>query len=122
MSYNIDTFKVTTNNNLRIPVKSLFTHERKDWHPEQRFYEDRAEFEILETTLSGSIESDIFICDSIDCSGEGSGTAMRYILEPALKESTGELTVSCVWEGGDTINRLIVKDGNVRWEDGDYDG
>jgi hypothetical protein len=49
--------------------------------------------------------------------GEGSGTAMNWIIEPALTESTGELTASCIWEGGDSINQLILKNGVVSWRD-----
>ena len=45
--------------------------------------------------------------------GEGSGTFKHLILDEALKESTGELEAVLVWEGGDSITRFIVKDGEV---------
>jgi len=41
---------------------------------------------------------------------------MEWILEPALKDNTGRLEAVCVWEGGDTINKLIVDNGEVKWE------
>jgi len=53
----------------------------------------------------------------IECTGEGSGSFMDYILEPALKQSKGVLRASCVWEGGDSINKLLVEDGEVDWID-----
>jgi len=117
MSYNCDTFKVKKLENLRIPIASLYKHDRQDWHPTRENLGDgRVEFCNLETIMIGKVENDVFICEEIDCSGEGSGTVMDWILEPALKDSTGELIASCVWEGGDAINRLTVKDGVVSWE------
>ena len=118
MGYDINTFKVKKIENLKIPVASLFKHSRSDWHPDQQNNDDDSvTFSIIESEFSGVIVEDIFICQSIDCSGEGSGTVMDWILEPALKDSTGELVASCVWEGGDTINQLIVKNGSVEWKD-----
>ena len=118
MSYNCDTFKVKKLENLRIPVVSLYKHERQDYHPTREDLDDgKVLFHNLETTMIGKIEDDVFICEKIDCSGEGSGTVMAWILEPALKDSTGELVVSRVLEGGDSIDKLTVKDGVVSWED-----
>ena len=48
--------------------------------------------------------------------GEGSGTLLDWIIGPALKDSTGRLVATRVWEGGDTIDRLIVNDGEVGFE------
>jgi len=118
MSYNCDTFKVKKIENFRIPVASLYKHERTDWHPERVNHDDgTVTFKNCETTLDGRIKDDVFICESIDCSGEGSGVVMNWILEPAFKDSAGEFVASCVWEGGDAINRITVKDGNVSWKD-----
>ena len=118
MSYNCDTFKTKVIKDFKFPVQSLYKHARTDWHPERENNDDgTVTFYNLGTELSGKIEGDIFHCESIDCSGEGSGTVMKWILEPAFKDSTGDLTASCVWEGGDSINRIIVKDGVVKWED-----
>lgn len=119
MSYNIDTWKVKKLENLRVPIASFFTNPRTDWHPIKEYHEDGT------LTLSlgegceivGKVENKILIVSSIDFWGEGSGTNMSWILEPALKDSTGELVASCVWEGGDSINQLIVKGGNVEWKD-----
>ena len=63
------------------------------------------------------MDGDYFLCRSLDCCGEGSGYFINEVLEPALENSKGELIASCVWEGGDTINQIIVKDGNVEWVD-----
>lgn len=118
MSYDIDAFKVKKLNNLSFPVSSLFKHEREDWHFERKNNDDgTVVFEGMSTILNGKIKDDIFFVESIECYGEGSGTEMNWILEPALEDSTGELIASCVWEGGDSINKLIVKDGEIDWEE-----
>ena len=117
MSYNINTFILKKLENLKIPVASLYKHDRKDWHPDRQNNDDgTVTFFMLESKMSGIIEGNIFLCQSIKLQGEGSGTSIALILKPALEDSTGELIASCVWEDGDTINRLIVKDGNVVWE------
>jgi hypothetical protein len=58
----------------------------------------------------------VLIVDSIIASGEGSGTALSWIIEPALADSTGKLVAVRVWEGGDSIDRLTVVDGVVTTE------
>ena len=118
MSYNCNTFKTKKIENLKIPVASLYKSKRSDWHLDRINNDDGSvTFSSMEEiTLSGVIKNGVFICKSINCSGEGSGFIMNEILEPAYKDSEGELVASCVWEGGDSINRLIVKDGNVKWE------
>jgi len=118
MSYNCDRWITKKIKDFKIPIMSLFKHERDDWHPERIDNNDgTVTFEIIETELRGNIENGWLVVSSIDCSGEGSGIAMDWILEPAFQNSTGELVASCVWEGGDTINKLTVKDGKVSWVD-----
>ena len=48
---------------------------------------------------------------------DGSGTTMNWILEPAFKDSTGRFVATCIWEGGDSVNRLIVDKGSVIWKE-----
>jgi hypothetical protein len=118
MSYNCDTFKVKKLENLKIPVKSLYKAAREDWHPDRVENDDgTVTFWNCETTVKGSVKDGILTVQEIDCCGEGSGVVMNDILEPAFEDSTGELIASCVWEGGDCINHLIVKDGKVKWEE-----
>ncbi len=118
MSYNIDTFKLKILDELSFPVAALYANPREDWHPERKDQEDGVTvFTNLETVLHGRIEGDRYHVTYISCCGEGSGTIMNDMLEPALAESTGRLVASCVWEGGDCINRLNVNNGTVSWED-----
>lgn len=118
MSYNIDTFKVKELDCFIIPVASLYKCERSDWHQDRINNDDGSvTFTNCETKIHGTIQGDFLFVDKIDCHGEGSGTVMNLILEPAFADSTGRLVASCVWEGGDSINQLVVDKGEVRWKD-----
>ena len=78
---------------------------------------DRVVFTTMESKIVGTMQGGNLHVTDIQCSGEGSGTIMFHILAPALEKSTGELVAVCVWEGGDSIDRIIVKDGKVMRED-----
>ena len=119
MSYNINTFKIKKLENLEIPLSAFFEHDRSDWHPEKEYDED-GKLTLscgCEQEIIGTVENDVLKVESMDMYGEGSGTFIHWILEPALKKSKGIFEASCVWEGGDSINKLIVNDGEVKWED-----
>ena len=118
MSYNIDTFKVRELDGLIIPVASLYKCNRSDWHPDREDNDDgTVTFINCETEIHGTIQGDFLFVEKIDCHGEGSGTVMDWMLEPAFKDSTGRLVASCVWERGDSINQLVVDKGEVHWND-----
>lgn len=117
MSYNIDTFKVKKLENLIIPFDSFFKC-REDWHPERTNNDDGSvTLDSMESEIKGMLKDGLFEVTEIRCTGEGSGTTMNDIIEPALKDGKGTLIVSCVWEGGDCINKLTAIDGKVSWED-----
>ena len=118
MSYNCDTWKTKELVDLRIPVDSLFKHERADWHPTKKDADDGSvSFSIMDgSRIVGRIEGGLLWVSSIESCGEGSGTALHWIIEPALADSSGKLVAVRVWEGGDSIDCLIVSDGNVRSE------
>ena len=118
MAYNLDTFKVKKLENLQVPVASLLKHERQDWHPKQTVDGDKTTFEVMEGShMTGVVRDGVLHVEEFACRSEGSGVAMNWIFEPALKDSKGEFIASCVWEGGDTVNQLRVKDGAVEWVD-----
>jgi hypothetical protein len=121
MSYNIDTFKVKQLKDLVIPVSSLYEHQREDLYPTKMFSKENdswVRFQFMESCfIEGPVINDAIHVRSIDWCGEGSGNDMHDILEPALKNSTGVLIASCVWEGGDSINQLRVENDKVEWVD-----
>ncbi len=118
MSYKIDTWKLKKLVNLAIPLESFFKSSRTDWHPEKAYDENgMLTLEFMSGTITGNIVDGIVHIKDIKIYGEGSGNDLYETIEPALEDSTGELVASCVWEGGDSINQLIVKDGKVEWRD-----
>lgn len=117
MSYNINKWKTKELKNLEIPIDAFFKHPRTDWHPEQHIEDAATGRAVLECgceqKIHGFLADGKFKVTEFDMSGEGSGTFMEWILEPALKESIGFLEAVLIWEGGDTVERLTVKDGVV---------
>ena len=67
--------------------------------------------------ISGFVNDGALTCEKVNLYGEGSGWVMHDIFVPAFRESEGFFVASMVWEGGDTINRISVKDGVIEWED-----
>jgi len=120
MSYNIDTWKTKKLNDLFIPIEAFYRHSRNDWHPKRPQIIDAETNEAVmecgcEQSIKGHLSQDGQIqVTELQMAGEGSGTFYHWILEPALQESTGELEAVLIWEGGDLITRLTVKDGQVR--------
>jgi hypothetical protein len=118
MSYNIDNWKTKKLDNLVIPLKALYKHKRKDLHPEQPVITNEETNEVTiecgcEQEIKGTITEGLLTVTEFDMTGEGSGTFYEYILKPALEESTGVLEAVLIWEGGDTIQRLVVKNGEI---------
>lgn len=115
MSYNITNWKTKTIIDLKIPLDAFYRHPRADWHP--RFEMKDEKIAILHCTqgneILGTVEDGIFSIAQIELHGEGSGTFYNWILEPALRESTGRLEAVLIWEGGDYVSKLTVKNGIV---------
>ena len=118
MSYNIDTWKTKELRNFRIEMTALYYKEDYLDHPTVDIqmgiltFTGRAEGFELRGVQSGAW----FDVDSIESHGEASGTMQEYLKEYVFPHSTGLLSAVLVWEGGDTIERLTVKDGMVEEE------
>ena len=116
MSYNIDTWRTKQLDGLTIPLAELRNHG--DWFDNPQLNEDDTltitggaeRFEMI-----GRRDGDMLHVTEIDCSGEGSGRHYD-VLTDVFAKSTGTLVASLVWEGGDSITRLTVKDGVVSSE------
>jgi hypothetical protein len=120
MSCNIENWKTKELKNLSIPLKAFFEHKRTDWHPEQprvvNFETMEIEMDCCEGIVKGILKDGILHVTKLEMSGEGSGTFKSWILDEALKQSTGELEAVLVWEGGE-VSRLKVKDGVIEEKD-----
>jgi len=124
MDYNISTWKTKRIDNLAIPMEALYHIDvdliKRGYAPKAPvvMQQDRA-VQVLVIYLGDGFINGVehydymlYVTD-IDLTGEASGTVYYEVLLPALHQSTGELEAVLIWEGGDYISRLIVKDGEV---------
>lgn len=116
MSYNISKWKTERLEDLSLPVVALYRHERTDWHPDPPVVINTETGELLfrcgcEEEIKGNLKDNVLTITDLDMAGEGSGTFFDWILLPALKESKGTLEAVIIWERGESIERLTIKDG-----------
>lgn len=116
MSYNITTFKVKKLENLVIPMSALYDISRSDWKPEEPKIINTSTMEVkincgCGQTIKGVLKDNAIHVNKLNMDGEGSGSFMYYVFKDALQKSTGELEATLIWEGGDSVTRLTVKDG-----------
>jgi hypothetical protein len=147
MSYNIDNWKTKRLDNLRFPLSALYEDppagpRGRGWqpdppiladlgqevatddHPPQRFrFGADAEsgqcclISIGEGWIGGVLTDGMLLVEHIDLVGEGSGTLWGNLIVPALERSTGTMEAVRVWEGGDCVDRVTVRDGEVDEEE-----
>lgn len=118
MSYNITTWKTKKLKNFKIPHKAFFEPDLSDWHPRVKIVDDgKISLSAMDNDdIIGVREKDILHIHEINIAGEGSGMFVYKILTRAFEKSSGELEAVCIWEGGDSVSKLIVNDGKVKWE------
>jgi hypothetical protein len=70
-------------------------------------------------SISGGFdfESNRITAEKCEIAGIGSGVAWFDCLLPALKKSRGYLEAIVIWESGDSVGLLTVKDGQVTESD-----
>lgn len=117
MSYNINHWTTKELRGLRIPLKRL---EDVDYleGPELDTKTGTLTYDRLSEgfELRGKQDGNVLVVEYITSYGEGSGHTFDD-LEEILSESTGYLRAVLVWEGGDSITRLVVDNGKVTNED-----
>ena len=114
MSYNIDTWRTKKIEALTIPIDAFLVNGfciNMTSANSVRIGGDSELFKIEGQLVSGNV-----VVEKIYNAGEGSGH-FADTLRGVLKKSTGYLEAVLVWEGGDSITRLIAKDGEVTEED-----
>ena len=117
MSYNVTHWKTKELSDLQIPIASLFKHERTDLHPYRKdLGNEVTKFSFGEVSITGVVNGNWLHVTKIYGSGECSGSAMDFFLEPALADSRGRLVAARVWEGGEYLDLLTVIDGVVTKE------
>jgi hypothetical protein len=111
MSFNIDTWKTKRIEDLTIPMSAIreLPYVRIEMVDEnQVLITGPSEGFEIHGTLS---KKDVHVA-SIASYGESSGNSFDELLD-MLKTSTGTLVATQVWEGGELITRLTVKNGVV---------
>lgn len=119
MSYNIDNWKTKKLENLILPMSAFYESKRTDWHPKDPVIEKDGQVRIkcgCGQYVIGDLKEGFLHVTKIDMAGEGSGTFMRDIFENVLKKSKGILEAVAIWEGGDSITRITVVDGDFKEE------
>ena len=115
MSYNIDTWNTKELTSFVVPLSII----QKLAYTEVKLLEDsKIEADGLAEgfEIKGTLKDSMVLVDSIKLYGEGSGHKWENFLD-MMKKSKGSLVATQVWEGGDSITKLIINDGNVTKED-----
>lgn len=74
-------------------------------------------WEFGDQELRGTVDGDTLVLGVLNCTGEGSGTLWTDILLPLFSEHKGNLSALVVWEGGDTVERVTITDGEIETEE-----
>ena len=135
MGYDVTTWKTKELQNLTIPVNALFAVP--DWQPNQSVDDGLGGAFTLrwgESYIKGTLvgepvtrrngflppdSTQMLEVDEISVHGDGSGYLLWKVIKPALEKSKGRLVAVRIWEGGDSVDRLVVVDGDVNEEDVD---
>jgi len=123
MSYNITRWNTKSIESLQVHLSAFKDHARKEFHPEITYIPNGGMSLICELSFCDSIikgmicAGDYLWIDSIDISGEGSGTFFHEVFMPALNKSIGRMKATLIWEGGDSITSLIVADAGITNEE-----
>lgn len=115
MAHNINTFKLKKIEKLNIPIEEFFKHEREDFHPVKKAWNGKENSIVLDWSneeIAGILKDGILNVTHINISGEFSGYVYDFLIK-ALSKSTGKLEVVTIWEGGDSIEKLIFNDGII---------
>lgn len=117
VSYNITSWTTKRNEGLIIPLGSLYKHPKKDRHPSAPSPSDESGIVTLHwgdlSRITGTLRDGQLSVATICVVGEWSGYIYEDALKPALQDSIGIFEAVTIWEGGDSVYRLTVKDGEV---------
>jgi len=115
MSYDITFWKVKEIENLKIPLEAI----QELPYVEVRLLSNNnveADGPTESFDLKGTLEGSVVNVIELEYGGEGSGHAWEKFKD-MFRLSTGKFIASIVWEGGDAISRLIIKNGKVTEEE-----
>jgi hypothetical protein len=107
MSYNIDNILQTTCS-LSMSLEDFSTFAESEDLPELNFFKYEICYELSEEAA---------IIKQLWWSGQWSGHGWDFLVDEILPATKGAFNGIVVWEGGDSIKRLIVNDGAIEYTD-----
>lgn len=117
MGYNITAFKIKKMENFTIPWKLFFELTPSEYELKPvSFNQETKEVVITaigDQEIKGKIIEGAIVVSHIDIREDFSGYFFNEAFLPILEHTKGKLVATIVWEGGDTIEKLKVNDGNV---------
>lgn len=114
MAYNIDTWKTKKLESLQINISEFTKNSDKNYHPDVKYTPIDSQLEVvisfIDSEIKGVMAGNVVWITGINIRGEGSGTFMHEVFEPAFEPGycTGELEAVLIWEGGDSVTRLKI--------------
>ena len=121
MSYNIDTFKLKKVR-LILPIDIKF-NKYAEWLDREGAVANLAKgtWSVNDNgegfEMHGKVTKKGLEVTKVECWGEGSGGCYHEILLPLFEDYKGDLEAICIWEGGDSISQLSIKNGVVTERD-----
>lgn len=115
MSYNISTWHTKTLDDLRISHKALVKSNK--WDGRIIDYGEHTWLFVGEAEgarIEGTEKDEHIVVSFIQSWGEGSGWLHDAFKNLLAKHSTGLLEAILIWEEGDSISKLCVRDGDVQ--------
>lgn len=125
MSYNVSKWETRHLRHLRLSIGLLYAGVNTSFRPApwkfipdsggciRIVWHDRCFIDGQFLVKDRVVGSSVIEVSKICMEGDASGIVYNEALLPALHASAGELEVVLIWEGGDYVHRLKVKDGDV---------
>lgn len=116
MSYNITNWTVKKIDGFAIQVDKIVESANQGWEPQVAVDNDSHAYQNMESGLAGVVRDGWLEVSEIEVCGEGSGSVVHRWLDNLWQHTRGSLEAVAIWAGGDSISKLVVKDGTHEWE------
>lgn len=120
MTWNISNIKAVKLQDFKLNIQAI-----RDEIIIQKGIIELSDFKIFNNTLTffdtleieGKIQGGLLEVTRFGLTGDRSGTIWRDILLPSFRSSIGSLSFVLIWEAGEEIERVVIKDGTVSSEE-----
>lgn len=116
MTWNISDFKVKELHDFKLNLDTI-----RETIIQENGVVELSNYEIFNNTLiffggleiKGQIKNEWLVVTNFDWHGSWSGTVWRDILLPSFVTSTGTMIAVLIWEQGEEIEQITIKDGVI---------